>query len=273
MTINSIREDSQPRFYSVSTSKKRTTYFRRYTRGFAIITQGAVPSNKALRQGYFWLMMKTDTMNLTRKCDKCQRFFSIPRSHPEKLTSMTSPWLLTIWGIDLIGPMPAARLTLKYAVVVVGDFTKWAEAKPLAMISSKKVQEFVWESIICPFGLPHKIISDNGMQFDRNKFCTFCNDFGIKKSFSSVDHPQSNDQVEAVNKIIKFNLKTKLEEHKGLWAKELLKVLWAYRMTSWTSTGETPFSLACGVEAMIPIEIGVPSLRRETYNQEKNFAL
>ena len=65
----------------------------------------------------------------------------------------------------------------------------------------------------------------------------------------------------------------KLEEHKGLWAEELPKVLWAYKTTSRTSIGETPFSLAYRVEAMIPVEIGVPSLRRETYNQEENFAL
>ena len=82
-----------------------------------------------------------------------------------------------------------------------------------------------------------------------------------------------NGQVEAVNKIIKFNLKTKLEEHKWLWAEELPKVLWVYKTTSRTSTEEIPFSLAYGVEAMIPVEVGVPSLRRETYDQEENFAL
>ena len=88
----------------------------------------------------------------------------------------------------------------------------------------------------------------------------FCDDFGIKKSFSSVDHLQTNDQVEVVNKIIKFKV-MKLEEHKGLWAKELPKVLWAYKMTSRTSTGETPFSMAYRVKAMIPMEVIIPSLR------------
>ena len=125
----------------------------------------------------------------------------------------------------------------------------------------QQVQEFILESIICRFGVPHEIVSDNGMQFNSNEFHDFCDDLGIKKSFSSVNHPQTNGQVEVVNKIIKFNLKTKLEERKGLWAEELPKVLWAYRMTSQASAGETPFSLAYGVEAMIPVEIGVPSLR------------
>ena len=109
-----------------------------------------------------------------------------------------------------------AHPAFKYAVVAVNYFTKWAEAKPLATISSKKVQEFVWESIICQFGIPYEIISDNRTQFDSKEFRAFCDNLGIKKNFSSVDHPQTNNQVEVVNKIIKFNLKTKLEEYKGL---------------------------------------------------------
>ena len=144
---------------------------------------------KALRQGYFWLTMKADAINFARKYDKYQRFSSIPRSHPEKLTSMTSPWPVAICGIDLIGPMPTASTTFKYAVVAVDYFSKWVEGKPLATISSKKVQEFVWESIICRFGIPHEIVSDNGTQFDSNEFCAFRNDFRIKKSFFLVDHP------------------------------------------------------------------------------------
>ena len=67
--------------------------------------------------------MKTDAMNFARKYDKCQRFSSIPRSHLEKLTSMTSPWPFVVWGIDLIGHMPTARLAFKYVVVVVDYFT------------------------------------------------------------------------------------------------------------------------------------------------------
>ena len=56
------------------------------------------------------------------------------------------------------------------------------------------------------------------MQFDNKEFCAFYDELGIKKSFFSVDHPHTNGQVEVVNKISKFNLKMKLEEHKGLWA-------------------------------------------------------
>ena len=63
------------------------------------------------------------------------------------------------------------------------------------------------------------------MQFDSKDFRVFWDDLRIKKSLSSVDHPQTNDQVEADNKIINLKLKMKLEEHNGLWVEELLKVL------------------------------------------------
>ena len=128
-------------------------------------------------------------------------------------------------------------------MVTIDYFTKWAEAKPLATILTKKVQDFIWEAIICRYRIPQEIVSNNGMKFDSKEFREFCNELDIKKNFSSIDHPQTNSQVEAINKIIKHNLKTKLEEHIGVWADELPKVLWVYITTSKTSTGETPFSL------------------------------
>ena len=59
------------------------------------------------------------------------------------------------------------------------------------------------------------------------------------------------------------NLKNKLEAYKGKWAKELPAVLWAYRTTPRKATGESPFSLVYGAEAVIPAEVGMPSLRTE----------
>ena len=85
------------------------------------------------------------------------------------------------------------------------------------------------------------------------------------KSFSVVVHPQSNGQVEAVNKTLKHNLKTKLESQKGAWPEELPHFLWAYRTTARTSTGETSFSMAFGAEAMVLVEVGMSSHRWISY--------
>ena len=66
------------------------------------------------------------------------------------------------------------------------------------------------------------------------------------------------------------NLKTRLERVKGLCVDELLGVLWAYRTTPRASTGETPFFLAFGSEAVIPVEIGVHSLRVQNHDPITN---
>ena len=86
-------------------------------------------------------------------------------------------------------------------------------------------------------------------------------------------HPQANRQVEAVNKIIKSTIKKQLEKAKGGWVDKLPLALWAYRTTHKTTTGHTPFSLAYGSEAMIPMEIEVPSHRRIHFNQAENEEL
>ena len=123
---------------------------------------------------------------------------------------------------------------------------------------------------MCRFGIPYKLISDNGKQFDNKEMREFCDSLGIKQGFSAVCHPQANGQTEAVNKIIKHTLKAKLEESKGNWPEELPNVLWSYNTTPRSTMGETPFVLTYGCEAMVPVEVGAGSFRRDHYDAEVN---
>ncbi|KAI5312965.1 hypothetical protein L3X38_042139 [Prunus dulcis] len=227
-------------------------------------------AHKAIRQGYFWPSLHTDAQAFTQKCNKCQRFANIPQLPAEPLTSMVSSWPFAQWGLDLIGPMPEGKGQVKYAVVAVDYFTKWAEAEALATITAARIESFVWQSIVCRFGIPNSIVTDNGRQFDNAKFKQFCSNLKIRLCFASPAHPQSNGQVEAVNKIIKKTLKTKLDKAKGCWPELLPEVLWSYRTTFRTSTGETPFSLSFGTEAVALVEIGQPTYRTSTYDDTTN---
>ena len=65
-------------------------------------------------------------------------------------------------------------------------------------------------------------------------------------------------------------IKTRLEGVKGIWPDELLGVLWAYRTTIRTPTGETPFKLAYGSKAVIPAEVHMASHRVKEYQAEEN---
>ncbi|XP_057734067.1 uncharacterized protein LOC130949335 [Arachis stenosperma] len=121
--------------------------------------------------------------------------------------------------------------------------------------------KFMWRQVITRFGIPEVVISDNGTQFTDKKFTEFLTGLGIRQRFSSVEHPQTNGQVESANKIILLGLKKRLDNKKGAWADELASVLWSYRTTEQSSTKETPFRLTYGLDAVIPVEIGEPSPR------------
>jgi len=110
---------------------------------------------------------------------------------PTELTHMVSPWPFAIWGIDLIGELLMGRGGAKYTIVVVDYFTKWVEAEPLTKVSSAKVINFLICNVLCRYGVPQKIISDNGLQFDSKEFTNWCQVHGIVKCFSAVAYPPS----------------------------------------------------------------------------------
>ncbi|KAL5552902.1 hypothetical protein UlMin_040303 [Ulmus minor] len=216
-------------------------------------SSGRALAQKVLRQGYYWPTIQADSLAF--------------------LTPVSSPWPFAKWGIDLIGPLPTARGQLKYAVVAIDYYTKWVEAEALAKITEHNVTNFIWKHIICRFGIPRELVSDHGTQFENERLRSTCRNLGITKIFSSPAHPKSNGQVEAVNKTIKYTLKKKLEKSKGAWVDELPLVLWSYRTSFRTTTGETPFSLAYGVDVVVPVELGIPTFRIENFTEENNDVL
>ena len=117
------------------------------------------------------------------------------------------------------------------------------------------------------------LISDNGLQFDSKTFRKYCSDLGIKNRYSTSAYPQRNGQPKAVNKVIVNGLKKRLDDAKGKSVEKLPHVLWTYRTTPRKSTGETPFSMTYGVEAVIPLENGFPTMRTSIFTSDGNDEL
>ena len=127
--------------------------------------------------------------------------------------------------------------------------------------------------IVTRFGIPCTLISDNGLQFDSKIFRRYCCDLGITNRYSTPTYPQGNGQAETVKKVIISGLKKRLNDTKGEWVEELLHVLWTYRTTLRRSTGETPFSMIYGAEAVIPMGTGFPMLRTSSFTPSGNDEL
>ncbi|GJX74844.1 reverse transcriptase domain-containing protein [Tanacetum coccineum] len=198
---------------------------------------------KALRSGYYLPTMHTDARNLIRECSSCQVHRPVPKNPHQKLTSITSSWLFYKWGIDIVGPFPEGPGKVKFLIVAIDYFTKWIEAKPVATITGAQVKKFVWDNIVCRFGLPGEIISDNEKQFRDNLFKDWSLGEGIK--------PQ-------------------LGEKNKNWIEEISHVLWAHRIMIKSSNGETPFSPTYGTKVVIPVEIGMLTMRTAEVDMIKN---
>ena len=226
--------------------------------------------HRITRQGYYWPTLFKDSKLHAQSCDRCQRTSPVPRLAAEALTPMSSPWPFSRFGVDIIGPLPRGTSDKRFAVVAIDYFTKWVEAEALKHITEANTTNFIKHSIIYRFGVPESIIADHGTQFDNNNLRKVCSDFNINLKFASPAHPQSNGQVEAVNKVIKTLLKRKLHARKGAWVEKLPEVLWAIRTTPHSATGETPYSLCFGTEAVIPTETNIPTQRVSAYNPEDN---
>ena len=147
------------------------------------------------------------------------------------------------------------------------------EAEALPNIWDVDVKKFVWKNIVTGFGVPNSFIADNRLQFDSRAFCEFCSDLGIKNRYSTLAYPQTNGQAKATNKAIVNGLKKRLDGAKGRWAEELPNVLWAYCTTPRRSTGETPFSLTYGAEAVILTEVNLYNARVTGFVPTKNSKL
>ncbi|XP_075473428.1 uncharacterized protein LOC142504447 [Primulina tabacum] len=115
------------------------------------------------------------------------------------------------WGMDIVGPFPVARAQKKFLLVAVDYFSKWVEAEPLAKITEQEVLKFLWNNIVCRFGVPRRIISDNGRQFQGKGITSWCQEMKITQSFTSVAYPQANGQTEVVNRVIVQALKARLQ--------------------------------------------------------------
>ncbi|GKV08871.1 hypothetical protein SLEP1_g20442 [Rubroshorea leprosula] len=151
---------------------------------------GRTLARKLLRHGYYWPTMVEDAQSYVKKCPTCQ--FNADDIHMpgEMLSSLSSPWPFAQWGVDLLGPFIKGKGGCTFLVVAVDYFTKWIEAKPLSTTTERKIEEFVFNSVLCN-----------------------------------------------------------------------------------SATGETPFSLAYGTEAVIPVEIGLPSNRAGRHDDGDNERL
>ncbi|GJV59947.1 reverse transcriptase domain-containing protein [Tanacetum coccineum] len=217
--------------------KKKARVVRRKSGSMHVGTRSVVV--KAIRTGYYWPTMHTDARKLIRVCQDCQVHRLVPRNPLDKLTPIMSPRPFYKWGIGIAGPFPEGPRKVKFLIVAMNYFTKWIEAKPVATITG-------------------------------NPFKDWCEKLCIRQCFSSVKHPQAHGLVERANRSLGEGIKARLDEISKDWTEELPHVLWAHHTMIKSSNEDTPFSLTYATEEVIPIEIGMPTMRTAEVDMVQN---
>uniref|UniRef100_A0A2N9EQ76 Integrase catalytic domain-containing protein n=1 Tax=Fagus sylvatica TaxID=28930 RepID=A0A2N9EQ76_FAGSY len=163
-------------------------------------------------------------------CHKCQMYQNSKNAPPQYLHTMASPWPFSAWGMDVIGAItPKASNGHEFILVAIDYFTKWVEACSFKNVTQVAVTRYASSS-----------------RFQHHN--------------SAPYRPKMNGAVEAANKNVKKILSKMTETYKD-WHEHLPYALCAYRTSVRTSVGATPYSLVYGMEAVLPVEVEIPSLR------------
>jgi hypothetical protein len=134
--------------------------------------------SKAFRYGFYRPTTLQDIVELVKTCKACQ--FHAKQIHmlAQTLQMIPPSWTFAVWGLDIMGPFPRAVGGYRFLYVFIDKFTNWLEATPVVKINKQSIVKFI-KSIICRFGVPNRIITDNGSQFTSGAFQGHCEDLGI----------------------------------------------------------------------------------------------
>jgi transposase InsO family protein len=154
--------------------------------------------------------------------------------------------------------------------VAIDKFTKWIEVKLVTRPKADRLLNFL-DELVHRYGLPHRIITDLGSNFNNHQFCEFCENSGIDVRYVSVSHPRANGQVERANGMVLDALKMRLHDAAnskgGKWIKELPNVLWGLRTQPYKPTGQSPYFLVYGSKAILPADVMWDSPAVEQYDE------
>eukprot|EP00731_Ephydatia_muelleri_P009248 Em0004g1586a len=208
-----------------------------------------------LRERFYWPGCDLDVKNAIQQCDRCQkRNNPVPKQHsPIGTIKSNYPFEKLSW--DIMGPLPTSSCGNKYILVVTDLFTKWVEAFPLAKTDSVTLAKVLVNEIVCRYGVPRYLHSDQGANLVSEVIKSLCATLGINRTQTTAYHPEGNGQVERFNRTLESMLAKVFADHQRDWDEHIQNALFAYRTAIHDSTGYTPFLVMFGRSPTLPIDV------------------
>ena len=220
-----------------------------------VILALTIKTAEKLRECYYWLDYMTDVEKWVKECEQCQRRNSPPHKAQAPLETIQAEYPLQKISWDIMEPLPVSAKGHKYILVVTDLFTKWVEAFPLCSTESTMLATVLVDEIVCRYGVPTNIHSDQGANFTSAVIQHLCSLLGIGRTQTTAYHPQGNGQVERFNRTLEAMLAKVVQTNQRDWDVHLPKVLFAYRTAVHDATLFTPYHLVFGHSPMLPVDV------------------
>ena len=215
-----------------------------------------------LRLTYFWPKMGADCKQYSRGCATCDsRKPPRPtRQGKMELRPLAGPWQRI--AIDVLSGFNTSKKGNTLLLVVMDEYSKWPEVIPLRNQKAETIAEALVQNIFYRFGIPQVMHSDKASNLGMSHICkNVCDLLGISRSFSSAGHPEGNGQVERFNRFLVAGLYCLMNQKQNDWDTQLPALLFAYRTSVHSTTGETPFFLNHGRDPVLPGDILLRDLK------------
>ena len=209
---------------------------------------------KIQERGY-WPTYSCYKKQRIQNCSQCQRCNSPPTTPRATIISIETsrPFQKVVW--DFMGPLPPLVRGNRYILVITDLFKKWVEAFPLKEMSSETLARVLFNEVICRFGTPEVLHSDQGKNLWSNLIQSLCDLLGIQRTNTTAYHPHGNGQTERFNCTLEAMLAKVLQDDSTHWDDHIPRVLFAYHTAVHESTQFTLFSLLFGRTPNLPVDV------------------
>lgn len=214
---------------------------------------GVERTSELLKDRFYWPRMTAEVEQYIKTCGRCVTRKTLPQ-HAAPLSHITSSGPLDLVCIDFLQIEPDSK-GITNVLIVTDHFTRYAQAFPTKDQKAITVAKVLWEKYFVHYGLPARIHSDQGRDFESRLIKEFLTMLGIKKSRTSPYHPQGDAQPERFNRTLLAMLGTLETVKKQGWSEHISRLVHAYNCTKNDATGYSPYFLLFGREARLPVDL------------------
>ena len=215
---------------------------------------GAERVGELARSRVYWPWMQRDIEDYIQHKCACLKQRKPQRHKKAPLQRITTNAPLEMVTIDFLH-LEKGSGGNQYILMIVDHFTKFVQAYPTRNKSTTTVAKHLYNDFILRFGIPTKLLSDQGGEFESKVIHELSSLAGVDKLRTTPYHPQTNGLCERMNRTLLHMFRTLPETMKTQWPSMVNKMTHAYNCTKHSTTGFTPFRLMFGREATLPIDL------------------